>query len=86
MPQGRKARRQEIKARLDRAERILSATRNSAGGHSHAILLQLEREIHASKKDLALLDSQPAGSSGANAAADTGREPRRLRWPASAFY
>ena len=67
MPQGPKARRQEIKARLERAERTLSATRSSAGGHSHAILLQLEREIHASKKDLALLDTQSAGSGSANA-------------------
>jgi hypothetical protein len=34
------------------------SVRSSAGGHSHAILLQLEREIHAGKKDLALLDAQ----------------------------
>jgi hypothetical protein len=61
MPQKHKARRREIKARLEHAQRILSATRSSAGGHSHAILLQLEREIHASKKYLASLDAQPAG-------------------------
>jgi len=71
MPQGRKARREEIEARLKRAEKTLSATRNSASGHSRAVLLHLEREIYASKKDLALLDAQSAGSGGANAPADT---------------
>jgi hypothetical protein len=67
MPQGRQARRQELKARLERAEKTLSATRNSASGHSRAVLLHLEREIQASKKDLALLDAQSAGSGSANA-------------------
>jgi hypothetical protein len=67
MPQGRQPRREEIEARLERAEKTLSATRNSASGHSHAVLLHLEREIHASKKDLALLDAQSAGSGSANA-------------------
>jgi hypothetical protein len=71
MPQRRKTRRQEIEARLARAEKTLSATRNSASGHSRAVLLHLEREIHASKKDLALLDAQSAGSGGANAPTDT---------------
>jgi len=70
MPPGRKARRREIKARLERAEKTLSATRNSAGGHSRAILLHLEREIHARKKDLALLDAQPAGFGGTSDPAD----------------
>ena len=67
MPQGRKTRREEIEARLECAEKTLSATRNSASGHSRAILLHLEREIQASKKELALLDAQSAGSGSANA-------------------
>ena len=67
MPQGRKAHREEIEARLERAEKTLSATRNSASGHSRAVLLHLEREIQASKKDLALLDAQSAGSDSTNA-------------------
>jgi hypothetical protein len=67
MPQGRKARRQELKARLERAEMTLSATRNSASGRSRAVLLHLEREIQASKKELALLDAQAADSGSANA-------------------
>jgi hypothetical protein len=71
MPQGRKARREEIEARLERAEKMLSATRNSASGHSRAILLHLEREIQASKKELALLDAQSVRSSSANASGDS---------------
>jgi hypothetical protein len=71
MSQGRKARRQELKARLERAEKTLAATRNSASGHSRAVLLRLEREIHASKRDLALLDAQSAGSGSANASGDS---------------
>ncbi len=71
MPQGRKASREEIEARLERAEKTLSATRNSASGHSRAVLLHLVREIHASKKDLALLDAQSAGSGSANASGDS---------------
>jgi hypothetical protein len=67
MPQGRKARREEIEARLERAEKTLSATRNSASGHSRAILLHLEREIQASRKELAMLDAQSAGSGSVNA-------------------
>jgi hypothetical protein len=67
MPQGRQPRREEIEARLERAEKTLSATRNSASGRSRAVLLHLEREIQASKKDLALLDAQSAGSGSANA-------------------
>lgn len=62
MPHDPEARRQKIKARLEQAEKTLSATRNSAGGHSRAVLLHLEREIHASKKDLALLEVQLAGA------------------------
>ena len=71
MPQGRKTHREEIKARLERAEKTLSATRNSASGHSRAVLLHLEREIHARKKDLALLDAQSADSGSANASEDS---------------
>ncbi len=71
MPQGRKARREEIEARLERAEKTLSATRNSASGHSRAVLLHLEREIQASKKDLAMLDLQAADSGGAKGPAAT---------------
>jgi hypothetical protein len=71
MPQGRKTHRQEIEARLERAEKTLSATRNSASGHSRAVLLHLEREVQASKKDLALHDAQSAGSGGADSPADT---------------
>jgi hypothetical protein len=67
MPQGRQARREEIEARLESAEKALSATRNSASGRSRAVLLHLEREIQASKKELALLDAQSAGSGSANA-------------------
>jgi hypothetical protein len=67
MPQARQPRREEIEARLERAEKTLSATRNSAGGRSRAVLLHLKREIHASKKDLALLDAQSAGLGSANA-------------------
>jgi hypothetical protein len=66
MALGRKARREEIEARLEHAEKTLLATRNSASGHSRAVLLHLEREIQASKKDLALLDAQSAGSDSAN--------------------
>lgn len=58
MPKEHKARRREIKARLDRAEKTLCATRSSAGAQSRAIRLHLEREIHASRRDLALLDVQ----------------------------
>ncbi|MGH6810860.1 MAG: hypothetical protein ACREDM_00470 [Methylocella sp.] len=71
MPHGRKARREEIEARLERAEKTLSATRNSASGHSRAVLLHLEREIHASKKELAMLDAQAAGSASSKGPADT---------------
>jgi hypothetical protein len=71
MPQGRKAHREEIEARLERAEKTLSATRNSASGHSRAVLLHLEREIHASRRELALLDAQSAGSDSANASGDS---------------
>jgi hypothetical protein len=71
MPQGRKASREEIEARLERAEKTRSATRNSASGHSRAVLLHLVREIHASKKDLALHDAQSAGSGSANASGDS---------------
>ena len=67
MPQGHKARREEIEARIERAEKTLSATRNSASGHSRAVLLHLEREIQASKKELALLDARSAGSGSAMA-------------------
>jgi len=76
MPQGRKARREEIEARLERAEKTLSATRNSASGHSRAVLLHLVREIHASKKDLALLDAQSAGSGSAQFAEISGLEDK----------
>jgi hypothetical protein len=71
MPQRRKTRRQEIEARLARAEKTLSATRNSASGHSRAVLLHLEREVQASKKELALLDARSAGSGSANASEDS---------------
>jgi hypothetical protein len=64
------ARRQEIKARLESAEKTLSAMRSSASGHSRAIRLHLEREIHASKKDLALLDMQLADADGTSASPD----------------
>jgi hypothetical protein len=36
-----------------------------------AVLLHLEREIQASKKDLALLDAQSAGSGSATASGDS---------------
>jgi hypothetical protein len=71
MPQRRKTDRQEIEARLERAEKMLSATRNSASGHSRAVLLHLEREVQASKKELALLDARSAGSGSANASEDS---------------
>jgi len=67
MPQGRNTRREEIEARLERAAKTLSATRNSASGRSRAVLLDLEREIHASKKELSMLDAQAAGSTSAKA-------------------
>ncbi len=60
MPHEHKTRRDEIEARLERAEKTLSATRNSASGHSRSVLLHLEREIQASKKELALHDAQAA--------------------------
>lgn len=62
MPHRLKARRREIKAQVELTEKNLTEARNSAalGGHSRAILLHLERRIHASKKDLALLDTQLA--------------------------
>jgi hypothetical protein len=60
MPHDPHTRRRQIKDRLEQAEKTLSATRNSAGGHSRAVLLHLERQIHASKKDLALLEGQLA--------------------------
>jgi hypothetical protein len=64
MPHERKVRRREIEARVELAEKILCEARSSAarGGHSRAIVLQLERKIHAIKKDLALLDLQPEKS------------------------
>ena len=62
MPHDPHTRHRQIKARLEQAEKTLSATRNSAGGHSRAVLLHLERQIHADKKDLALLDVQLADS------------------------
>jgi hypothetical protein len=60
MPHDPHTRCRQIKARLEQAEKTLSTTRNSAGGNSRAVLLHLEREIHASKKDLALLEVQLA--------------------------
>jgi hypothetical protein len=60
MPHDPHTRHRQIKARLEQAEKTLSATRNSAGGHSRAVLLHLERQIHASKKDLALIEVQLA--------------------------
>ena len=62
MPDKHVARRRDIKARLERAEKTLDETRNSAGGHSRAIRLHLEREIDARNKDLALLDVRPEDS------------------------
>ncbi|HUZ91668.1 MAG TPA: hypothetical protein VMU78_07195 [Methylocella sp.] len=62
MPNEREARRQKVKALLERAEKKLAAMRSTAGGHSRAIRLHLEREIHARNKDLALLDMQPGDS------------------------
>jgi hypothetical protein len=62
MPKEHEARRQKIKTLLERAEKTLSAMRSTAGGHSRAIRLHLEREIHARNKDLALLDVQPGDS------------------------
>jgi hypothetical protein len=59
MPNETEARRHEIRALLERAEKTLSATRSSAGGHSRAMRLHIEREIHARNKDLALLDLPP---------------------------
>jgi hypothetical protein len=59
MPLDPQARRRQIKARLEQAEKTLTATRSSAGGHSRAVRLHLEREIHASRKDLDLLDTPP---------------------------
>jgi hypothetical protein len=73
MPQGHKARREEIEARIERAEKTLSATRNSASGHSRAVLLHLEREVQASKRELALLDAQSTGLGSANASGDSQR-------------
>lgn len=62
MPHKLKARRKEIKAQVELTEKDLHEARNSAalGGHSRAILLHLTRRIQASKKDLALLDTQLA--------------------------
>lgn len=60
----RKERLEKIKARLEQAEKTLSATRSTAGGHSRAIRLHLEREIHASKKDLEMLELQKTDSDG----------------------
>ncbi len=57
-----KTRRKEIETKVELSEKELSKARTSGalGGHSRTMLLCLEREIHASKKDLALLDSQLA--------------------------
>ena len=54
------SRRLKFKALLERAEKNLSAMRSSAGGHSRAIRLHLEREIHARNKDLALAELELA--------------------------
>jgi hypothetical protein len=62
MPDEDETRRQRIKALLERAENALSALRSTAVGHSRAIRLHLEREIHARNKDLALLDGPPGCS------------------------
>jgi hypothetical protein len=71
MPQGCEPRRAEIEARIERAEKTLSAARNSASGRSRAVLLRLEREIHASKKELAVLDAQAPGVGGASASEES---------------
>ncbi|VFU10298.1 hypothetical protein [Methylocella tundrae] len=57
-----KARRKEIETLVQSSEKALVEARNSAalGGHSRAVLLHLERKVHAGKKDLARLDSQLA--------------------------
>ncbi len=57
-----KARRKQIEILLQLSEKDLLEARNSAalGGHSRAVLLNLERKVHAGKRDLALLDSQLA--------------------------
>lgn len=62
MSNDHEARRQHIKARLEHAERMLCATRSSAGGLSRAVRLHLEREIHARNRDLALLDLAPGSA------------------------
>ncbi len=68
MPHKQKLRRREMEARVELAEKTLCEARSSAarGGHSRAILLQLERKIHAIKRDLALLDLQFAESDDVN--------------------
>ncbi len=60
-----KARRKEIEILVELSEKELREARNSAalGGHSRALLLDLERKLRAGKKDLALLDSQLAARS-----------------------
>jgi hypothetical protein len=60
MSDATKTRRREIEIQVELSERELSETRTSGalGGHSRTMLLYLERRLHASKKDLALLDSQ----------------------------
>lgn len=57
-----RARREQIEGFVRVSENDLREARNSAalGGHSRAVLLQLERRLHAGKRDLALLDSQLA--------------------------
>ncbi len=56
------ARREQIQILIRASESELRETRNSAalGGHSRAVLLHLERRLHAGKRDLALLDLQLA--------------------------
>ena len=49
-PASKDVRRKKIEARLERTKRTLFATRNSASGHSHAVLLHLER--HVSKRSM----------------------------------
>ncbi|PNG26584.1 hypothetical protein CR492_07825 [Methylocella silvestris] len=57
-----RARREEIALLVRHSEDDLTEARNSPalGGRSRSILLQLERRLHANRKDLAALDAQLA--------------------------
>ncbi len=67
-----RAQREEIALLIRHSEHDLTEARNSPalGGRSRSILLQLERKLHANRKDLATLDAQLATAAMASEAVE----------------